>query len=71
MEYLLIDREKAEILDCEFGIDASWFHKKSGEVFTIYESMVYKSDAPHQCSLTDRVIQAVRGSFSIIGLKNG
>jgi glycosyltransferase involved in cell wall biosynthesis len=61
MEHLMMDREKAEIMDQEYGINASFFHKKSGEVSTIFESMIYRPGAPRKHTITERIIQVFRG----------
>ena len=61
MEHLMMDREKAEIMDQEYGINASFFHKKSGEVSTIFESIIYRPGAPRKHTITERIIQVFRG----------
>jgi len=61
MEHLMMDREKAEIMDQEYGINASFFHKKSAEISTIFESMIYRSEAPKIQTITERIIQVFRG----------
>ena len=53
---LIQDRQKAAILNEEYGIDAMWFHKKSGEIATIFESFIYDNERPPKVSLFNKVV---------------
>jgi hypothetical protein len=68
MEHLMMDREKGRIMEHEYGIDASWFHKKSGEISSIFELMIYKPAAPRKHTISERIFQAFR-SFDERGSK--
>jgi glycosyltransferase involved in cell wall biosynthesis len=50
----------AEVAEKEYGINAGWLHKKSGEVSTIYESMIYRNTPPPKNGMSERIIQSLK-----------